>query len=71
MRKAIILGVVGLFVASGAAFAEGTSVGKGGCGWGSTKSASSGTPAQTVATASSFFIANVSAAFIVHHLLCG
>ncbi len=50
MRKAIILGVVGLFVASGAAFAEGTSVGKGGCGWGSTKSASSGTPAQTVAT---------------------
>ena len=46
MRKAIILGVVGLFVASGAAYAEGD----GGCGWSSTKSASSGTPAQTIAT---------------------
>lgn len=38
MRKAILLGVLGLFLASSTAFA---------CGWGSSTSAANGTPDQT------------------------
>lgn len=44
MRKAIVLGVVGLFLASSAAFAGD------GCGWGTMQSASSGSSGQTVST---------------------
>lgn len=44
MRRAIVLAVVGLFMGSSAAFAEG------GCDWSAAKSASAGTPDHTVAT---------------------
>ena len=46
MRKAILLGVAGVFMLSGTAFAEGS----GGCGWSSIKTASGDAKSQTVAT---------------------
>ena len=44
MRKAILYAVVGLFVSSGAAWAEGE------CSWGAAKSASAGGQSQSVVT---------------------